>query len=261
MLALRHYRLLLVQQLKAKLEYRGDFQIQLLAYLLQQCTWLAFVWTLFRFVTTVQGWTFWEVAFLYGLASIPAGLNALLFEGAWRLPALIRMGELDRLLIRPIDPVVHVFSLDVGLHGLGATLVGVAIMVAAMVRLPVAWNPLSIAYLVLIIACGALISASISLVTASFSFWSDDTGTSVPFMVNRLVDFGRFPLSLYPTLLSGLLTWLLPVAFIGFMPASFLLGRAPLWFGIGTPIAAVVSCAVARAIFLRGLRRYESTGH
>jgi ABC-2 type transport system permease protein len=261
MLALRHFALLLGQQLQAKLEYRGDFLLQLLVYLLQQLTWLAFIWTLFRFVPTVQGWTFWEAAFLYGLAIVPAGLNQLFFEGAFRLPALIGNGGLDRLLIRPLDPVVHVFSLSVGLHGVGTALLGVVILAQAASHLPVAWNPLSVAYLLLAIAGGTIISASINLATTSLSFWTDDTGASVPFMANRLVDFGRFPLSLYPSLLSGALTWLLPAAFIGFVPASFLLGRAPWWFGFGTPLAAALSFLVARAIFLRGLRRYESTGH
>ena len=261
MLATRHFVLLLNQQLKAKLEYRGDFLIHLLGMLLQQGTGLAFVWTLFRFVPTIDGWGFWEVAFLYGLTTIPMGLTALFFEGAWRLPALIRNGELDRLLIRPLDPVVHVFSLSVGLHGLAGVLIGVTILVAAARHLSIAWGPWSVPYILLVVGCGTIICASITLATNSLSFWTDDTGSSVPFMANRLVDFARFPLTLYPSLMAGALTWLLPVAFIGFVPASFLLDRGPLWFGLGTPLAALASFAVARAIFLRGLRRYESTGH
>jgi ABC-2 type transport system permease protein len=259
--AIQHFRLLANQQLKARLEYKGDFLIQLVFLLLEQAAWLVFVWTLFLHVPDIHGWGFWEVVFLYGLATIPLGLTTLFFEGGWRLPGIIHMGELDRLLIRPIDPIVQVFSLDVGIHGISNVVLGSWILIQAGFHLSERLPWWSFFYVLIIIVCSTIIHASVLLLTASVSFWVDNAGTSIPFMVKQVAEYSRFPLSLYPQFLSNLITWILPFAFTGFIPASFLLGHGKEWLGLVTPLVAFATFILTRTIFRFGLHRYESTGH
>jgi|HigsolmetaAR201D_1030396.scaffolds.fasta_scaffold15408_3 ABC-2 type transport system permease protein len=253
--------LLLVQQLKARLEYRRDVWLQLLTISLHLVVNLVFVWSLFVRVPTIAGWGFWEVAFLYGLMTVVMGTTQLTCEGAWQLPSLIRKGELDRLLIRPLHPALHVLTLDVSLPGLGSLVLGLLVMLSAARELPLNWQPWMLLYLLVVVVSGTVIMASLNLAAASFSFWSDDLGTSVPFMVNRLGELARFPLTIYPKVLSGLLMWVLPFAFIGFVPLSFLLEEKHWIVALGAPLAAAVVGVVAQLIFRAGLRRYESVGH
>ncbi|WP_233605962.1 ABC-2 family transporter protein [Micromonospora sp. Llam0] len=63
----------------------------------------------------------------------------------------------------------------------------------------------------------------------------------------------------------------LPFAFVGFFPASAVLGAGgddavragvgPTWLGWLTPLVAAYCVAVAALIFRAGLRRYESAGN
>jgi ABC-2 type transport system permease protein len=257
----RQFAQLLTQQLKAKLEYPSDFMLQLIAMILRQGIWLAFFWVIFTNIPTLRGWNFWEIAFLYGLSAIPLGLNELFLDGSWRLPLLVRTGELDRLLVRPLDCVLHVFSQASNLHGLGNVIAGSIIAALSASEISINWTLWTFCFIALTLLSGTLIYASVMLATASLSFWTTDLGSSVPYMVNQLGEFSRFPLSLYPPLVSGLLTWIIPFAFAGFFPVAFLLGQKDWWVVGAMPVVSIMSFLVARYIFSLGLRRYESTGN
>src|SRR5205823_4440594 len=70
--------------------------------------------------------------------------------------------------------------------------------------------------------------------TDSLIWWADDLGNS----------FANYPLTVFPFVARFLLTWIVPIAFLGFFPASALLGRAdavpfsPL-LAYGAPIVGV----------------------
>lgn len=250
-----------ILQLKIKLEYPSDFILQLLAVTIRQGVWLAFISVLFTNLPHIKGWGYWDIIFLYGLATIPLGLNELFLDGSWELPYLIRNGEFDKVLIRPFNPIFQVFSHANNIHGLGNVAVGMVAMVWAAPHLHTNWAAWKILFLVMTMISGTVIYASITLSTASLAFWIGDLGFSAPLLVNQVADYARFPLSLYPPIVSGLLTWVLPFAFVGFLPMTFILGYQKTWVALGVPAAACTSLLTAYLVFNCGLNRYESTGH
>lgn len=60
-------------------------------------------------------------------------------------------------------------------------------------------------------------------------------------------------------------TFVLPLAFVNWLPASYVLGRPypldlPTWVTYLSPLAAAVCCALAGVLWRAGLRSYRSTG-
>lgn len=102
---LRLYFTLQLVQLRAAVEYRGDFWIGILGAMLQQAAGLVFISALFSQIPEVNGWTVWNIAVLYGLAMIPKGLTEFFCDGPWMLRSRVNSGEFDRVLVRPISAI------------------------------------------------------------------------------------------------------------------------------------------------------------
>ena len=74
---------LISQQLKAILEYQGDFWISLAAGALSQVLGFIFLWVIHQNIPEIQGWQFWEIVFLYAMVYFTEGFCSAFFKGVW----------------------------------------------------------------------------------------------------------------------------------------------------------------------------------
>ncbi len=249
------------QNLKARMEYRVDFLIGVMATTLVQLTGLAFIGIVFSKVPHVRGWTVNEVALIYGLAGAGRGLTEFLFDNVWYMSWLyVREGRFDNILRRPLPPLFHFIADRVETHGLGNLGMGLAIALVAWSRLGLAFTPAKILFLVVVIVSGALIHFAINLAVSSISFWLIDLRNLLS-TIDQFSYLAKYPISIYPQALQTLVTWILPYAFVGFYPATVIMGRGEyVALGLAAPLVAFVGVALATVVFHRGLLRYESTG-
>ena len=91
--------------------------------------------------------------------------------------------------------------------------------------------------------------------------------TRVKDTVDRvLTDFGAYPMTIFGTAGSWVLTFLIPLAFMAYLPATIILGHTedlvvPLWMAQGSPLAGPVILAAGIAFFRYMSRYYASPGH
>src|SRR5512141_3146204 len=93
------------------------------------------IWVFFQRFPTIGGWTLAEVALVYGLASFCFGLAEMVSGGFDHFASLIRLGDFDRLLVRPVSPFTQVFSREFQLRrfarisqGAAVFLIGVSLL-------------------------------------------------------------------------------------------------------------------------------------
>ncbi len=264
--SLRLYWRLQLLHIRAYLEYEADFWVGILAMFLRHGAGIAFIWVLFDSVKEVAGWTKWEMLFLYALLIIPRGATELIANGQWQLGNLVHGGEFDRLLLRPVSPVLQVFSYTSAIHGLGSALLGVAVLATASAKLGVVWT-LPNALLLVVTLCGSVVLISaVTLATNSISFWVPAATGAFPNFVNNLTELAKFPITIYGMLVQTVLTFALPFAFISYYPALSLLGRHadatafPAWLAYVTPLAGPAVALVASFVWRQGLARYQGAG-
>ena len=81
------------------------------------------------------------------------------------------------------------------------------------------------------------------------------------FMAYQLSNFVKYPITIYPTAIRFIVTFLIPFAFTGYYPAAYFLGREGFTKGILlTCVVAIVSFIIAYRIWVIGISKYESTG-
>ena len=249
------------QSLQAQMEYKLDFMVGNLATILGQIVGIAFVWVIFQNIGDLNGWTLPEIMLMYGLAALPFGLLELFFDGLWGLNFLIRMGEFDRYLVRPVGPLFLVLSDRAATHSVGNFLSGVVIIAIASGQLGLTWSVGNIGFVVLAVACGVVIYLSINIVTATSSFFFVGSGTAIMFLVHSLRNFSSYPLNIYARPIQMLLIWIVPFAFTSFFPATHLLQRDEFRiFVYLIPVVPLVIFALAYGLWRMGLNQYQSTG-
>ena len=83
-----------------------------------------------------------------------------------------------------------------------------------------------------------------------------------------MADFAKYPSEIYAKPIRFIITWIVPFAFVAYLPASYFLGVGG-FFGSGSNLGvigiewviAIVFCSVAYLVFQKGIRIYESAGN
>ena len=260
----RHARLFALyfsQYAKARLEYRLDFFSSVFASFLGTAASFGFLLIVFSRVPAVKGWKFEEMVFLYGFSLIPLGIfnvlswNLYLFSDRYLIE-----GRFDRVLVRPVDSVFQVLFEAFRLEALQETVTGIVAVAWASRRLHLVFAPLDFFLFFLWAFLGAAIYLAIFIGLTATSFWIEDRIGIVPPVFN-LIQFGRYPLTIYDGWIRFTLSFVIPFAFASFYPVVHFLRRGEFarefW---AVPLVAAASVAVALAVWNSGVKRYHSTG-
>ncbi len=263
---LRAYRLIAAMWIRSTMTYRFSFAVTLLSNLVANFFDFVVILLMFTHVRGLGGFSFAEVAFLYGTTSTAFGLADLAFGQVSRLGRRVRDGTLDTLLVRPVPVLAQVAADRFALRRLGRTLQGLLVLVWSLVVLDgVAWTPVTVAMVPLMVVTGTLIFGSVMVAGAAFQFWAQD-GAEV---VNSFTYGGNTLLQYPPSIFAGELVrgvvYVVPLAFVNWVPALYVLGREapaglPWWAAFASPPVAVVCTGLAGLAWRAGLRSYRSTG-
>lgn len=256
---IRIYLKFKAQYLKTEMEYPLNFWLMLVAGILMRGSLLAVAFVLFRNIPDIAGWSEAEVYFILSLLLLSQGACELLFDGVWTLPALVFNGEFDMLLSRPISPLYQLLSRSIGLQGLGVLPVG---LICYFLSLHVLGRlqPAAVLLLIPFVLCGAAIRVSSILIAASNVFWIRAEGVNLPFVAHSIGEYAKYPVSIYPLGMRFLLLAIIPYGFIGFVPALILRGEHAPALLLLLAVFTALYFFIARAVFYRGIRKYESMG-
>jgi ABC-2 type transport system permease protein len=252
--------------LRSGLQYRTDTLVVVVMALVFQGTGFAFVWVVLSRFPTIGGWSLGEIAFLYGLRLTIHAVAGAIAGPVFSLEDVVRSGDLDRYLVRPIHPLIAFLTRRVEVSILGDLIGGLAIFAAANAALGIAWTPLAIVYLGLAIVGGAMAEVAWRILVGAVTFRLL-ASASLEFLVDSLFStYGNYPLLIFGRTLEWLFTFLVPIAVIGYLPSALLLDRtselavSPV-VALVAPLIGVVWLIVAWRIFSGELRHYQSAGH
>ncbi len=260
------YWRLVAARIRAQMQYKASFALEIVGFALATGLEFAIVAILFARFQTVAGWNVAEVALLYGMTSIALSLCEMAGRG-FDAPfeTMMQQGTFDRVLTRPLGAFFQVLASEFQLRRLGRTLQGVAVLGYAFSGLAIVWTPSKVLILPLAIASGAVIYLGLFVIGATISFWTIKT----PEVVNVFIFGGNqmtsYPLSIYNRWLRIVFLYIVPVAFVNYPSALYVLERTdpfglPAAIAWAAPIAALLFFSVAMCFWQFGVSKYQSTG-
>ena len=259
------YRRFVGGRLRAQMQYRASFMVMLIVTGLGLLTELIAIVILLNRFDDLAGWSVGEVALLYGLASVSFGLAEMAGAGFDAFPTMIRRGEFDQILLRPAGVFVQVLSADFQLRRLGRISQGVVALLLAFSWTSIDWSPVKVAFLFVTLISGMVMFIALFIFGATLCFW---TVESIE-VINSVTDGGNvlssYPLPIYHEVMQRFFVFVIPLAFVSYFPALYLLDRPeaddwPVWLPLLSPLAAVLLALAARVVWGIGVRHYRSTG-
>ena len=250
---------LLSARLRAATADPADLLARVLGDLLVAGLGLVFLWAVFSPVPDVRGWTRPEALLVWGLAEAASGLAQAAFHGLWtQNQRYVMTGDLDRLMLRPVDPLLALLAEQVMPGHLTLALGGVAMVVLAALDLPPMgleiWLGLAGA-----VVGGAALQGGLMLVVAAVGLRVPHRGRTVG-LASQAAAFARYPLDIFPGWLAWVLLTVVPMGLVAAVPGAVALGRLPLAALAAPLLAGAVLLTVGVTTWRFALRGYASTG-
>ncbi|WP_092048354.1 ABC transporter permease [Planctomicrobium piriforme] len=246
--------------------FRGHFLIETLT----QTFWIAAQLILFEIiygkVGEIKGWSQYEYfAFLATGMLINGLVEAFFMPNCANLSELIRTGNMDFALLKPIDTQFLVSFETVDFAMINQVLISLGILGFSLWKLGVTVTLLGAVMYLLLVVLGVMFFYSLMIALASTSIWMGRNQSLYEFWFYITV-FARYPQNFYRQATGGQFVWfafsfILPVLLVVTVPARILLYK-PLEPNaivlVIAPVATLICLFVSRKIFTWSLSHYRS---
>ncbi|MGA2033488.1 MAG: ABC-2 family transporter protein [Thermoguttaceae bacterium] len=251
--------------------FRGNFLIDLFTSMAWVAINLAFYLLIFQYTSSIGRDTGWGKYQFFLFFSTGLMINSLIqtffMTNADEFSELIRTGELDFVLVKPIDAQFVVSLRRIDWSSLGNFAVGLVLMAWSLWHVSFRPGPLAVLLYPFYVLCGAAIYYSLMIAMASASVWMGRNLTLLDFWF-YITNFSRYPMEIYRgpigTPLRRLFTFCIPVLIVVNVPARLLvrpLYPQTLEDGLLPAVALAAtlgSLGVSRWLFQRALMSYRS---
>src|SRR5438270_2971881 len=151
-----------------ELAFRGNFLVKLTVEVLRLGILLVFYRTIFARTSTIADWSEDEYLFFVGCYFALEGMIETFFLGnCSEFSDLIRTGDLDFFLLKPIDEQFLLSCRDIDWSTAPNVVMGVGVMALALTRTHWAFDPGQVFLFVVLFACGVAMAYCFLLILTS----------------------------------------------------------------------------------------------
>ncbi|MCD9020804.1 ABC transporter permease [Cohnella silvisoli] len=212
----------------------------------------------YRSGASFPGWSLHEALLIQGVFGLAKGIAFPIFFGmVGSTLSLVREGTFDLLLLKPRPALFMTMLNGLDPEDFGRLLSGGVLFGYALSGLPAPKFNGWIQFAGLFLASLAVLCAFSLLLSGLLFRW---VGSSRVYDIfDSVTSFGMYPGTIYAKSFQQLMTYVIPVGIIAFVPASALLGRAG-WETAGAGAAAALFLIAGIVYWHRMLRGYTSAG-
>jgi len=249
--------------LARELAFRANFLVKMFVEVLWLSVLLLFYHTIFQKTDHVAEWDHGQYLFFVGCYFALGGLvEALFLENCNQFADLVRSGDLDFYLLKPIDEQFLVTLRNLDWSCIPNVLMGVGVMLFGLNEL--GW-PVGVQQVVLFLvtmACGLALAYGFLLLLTAASVWfmRNQSLFEMWWLFSTLM---RYPREIFHGKWASPVGWffsfVVPVMLVSNVPARIMV--KPLeqpWLAAYAVVAAAAVLALSRWFFFLALRRYRS---
>lgn len=254
------YRKILIQDLKSKMSYRADFVISNIGMIVSNLVGFVTFYILFQNFPSINGWTMYEMLFLYGFSLIALTPVQCFFDNNWNLRYAVKTGDFIKYCFRPINIFFYYISEVFDVKGLGQLCFGVGTLAFAWRHLAIPVTVVTIAQTLLFLLAASLFMIAIMNFAAATCFWIQNSGYIMVIMF-RFKDYAKYPASIFNSVFRIVFTFVIPIAFIAYYPSLVVLRpeNIPLLSWL-SPLIGLVFFYLSYKFWVLGARKYDGTG-
>jgi len=245
-----------------ELSFRGNFLVKVIVEVLWLAILLAFYETVFARTSVVASWSKQDYMFFVGcFFALNGVIETLFLENCNEFSNLVRTGDLDFLLLKPIDEQFLITCRRVDWSVSPNIIMGFCIMGVSLWNKGWEFDALRVAMFGITFTCGVAIAYSFMLVLTSCSVWLV-RNQSLMEMWWLFSSLARYPREIYQRgwaqSLDIVFTYILPILLVVNVPSRVMMKAMQPEMIAFILVATVVSLSLSRWFFLKALRSYRS---
>ncbi|TWT57306.1 hypothetical protein KOR42_06660 [Thalassoglobus neptunius] len=249
-----------------EMTFRSNFVIELVTRAFWFSAQLVLFDLIYRHVPTIQDWSREEYfAFMATGMLINALVEAFFMPNCANFSELIRTGDLDFALLKPIDTQFLISFEKVNFAMINQVLLALALLWYSISKTGIELSIGRVVTYLLLILVGVAFFYSLMIALASTSVWFGRNQGLYDFWFYITI-FARYPQGFYKQSFGGEMLWfgfsfIIPILLVVTVPSRFLLRKAldPNWTVLViAPISTLVMVLISRKIFQWSLSNYRS---
>jgi ABC-2 type transport system permease protein len=250
--------------LTREMSFRGNFLVKVSVEVLWLGILVAFYSTVFAKTSRIAGWDEARYLFFVGCFFALNGLIECFFlENCNEFAELVRTGDLDFLLLKPVDEQFIVTCRKIDWATMPNVIMGAIVMLVALGKMNWDFDLVRIAFFAVTFVAGLAIAYSFMLLLTSISVWMV-RNQSLMEMWWLFSSLARYPREIFKGSsvepLGLIFTFVLPILVVSSVPADVMVRTLePGMVGFAVA-AALFSLWISRRFFQKSLRSYRSAG-
>ena len=231
----------------AEMEFRSNFVIRLLSQFLFVVVQVAMIETYFRFTNSIGSWSRSEVFVLAGIFRlIEGGFHILLHTNLIGLSDIVRTGELDMYLTKPVNTLFLLSVSRQQWYELSTLISGMLFLVYFLPNQSIfIWLNIFIFSIL-----GLICLSSIILMFATLSFYMNRV-SAISSIWDAISKVSRFPLDIFGRALA-------PLLLIATIPSRVILGKSEFWDIPVQILGSIILFSLAYVFWQYSLKHYSS---
>lgn len=248
--------------LAREMAFRGNFLVKVSVELLWLGILVAFYRVVFASTSNIATWSEPDYFFFVGCYFALNGVIEMFFlDNCNEFAELVRTGDLDFLLLKPIDEQFLVSCRRFDWGTAPNLAMGAIVMVLALVQKGWAFDPTRVAAFFVTFGCGVSIAYSCMFILTSVSIWMV-RNQSLMEMWWLFTSLARYPREIFSGKwaepIGGFFTYFIPILLVSNVPANVMVRVLDPWMVAWTLAASTALLWISRRFFQYALKSYRS---
>ena len=247
---------------KSAFQYKGNMAMISFSSVLISLSEILAIFLLFKRFESVGYWGFYEAALMFGIITTVFSFTECFARGFDEFANLIKHGDLDRLMVRPVNIVYQIFGSKIEFSKLARVILGIIVSIIAIINLGISWTLSKIIVLILTYICGCFVILGVMMIGAGISVFSVENLEFLNIITNGAKETAYYPINIYNKWLSRFFTFIIPIACFNYLPLSYIMGYGslPQIIYALSPLIGMLFVIPCVIFFTWSLKKYQSTG-
>ena len=248
--------------LKTSAQYKANMVMLAISSMIISVSELLGIYMLFSRFETVGYWGFYEAALMFGAITAIYSFVECFARGFDEFANIIRAGELDRLLIRPVNIYYQIFGQKIEFSKIPKVVLGLTVCIVCLINMNVVWTFSKVAVLIAMFICGCCVIWGAMLIGCGISIYTIENLEFINIFTNGAKELAYYPINIHNKWIARFFTFIVPIACFNYLPLSYIMGYGvlPQIVYALSPLIGILFIVPCILFFNYSLKKYQGAG-
>lgn len=246
--------------LRGAMSYKTSFFLMIVGRFVLAFNGFIAIYFLFSGFSNVKGYSYGDILLCFAVMQLSFAVAECISTGFKTISGIIKEGKFDRILLRPVSPVLQVLGSRFEIGRVGPMISAVIVLAIGIRESGIAWQPDKMFTLVMMILGGILLFSALFMLGAVICFFSIEDGGIMNILTYGARDHGKYPFDIYGKGIMRVCTYIVPYTLVQYYPLQYLLGKSNHVIYAFYPLGSLVFVVVAYLFWRMGVKNYKSSG-